>query len=227
MGRSSSKAAESSKPMRVFTVNGMSMTSRNAPRIRSMRSGSRSSPPPAHLRYTIGTGQPSFRSIAATGCCCSSRAVRTSGRNVVADHLRDDGAAGRVLRDGGEDMRIKPRLGQDPEVFGEINGRVAVTADQAHEAPVRHILHRREREDGSVALEQKSEVRRGESVLRRIRSQRSESHDGLRMTQVQPGNQPCVLAIDPCREVASRDRPDSTRDKAPFHNKSGGAGDDL
>ena len=42
------------------------------------------------------------------------------GSNVVADHLRDDWPAGRVWRDGGEDLRIEPRLWQDPEVFGEV-----------------------------------------------------------------------------------------------------------
>jgi hypothetical protein len=81
------------------------------------------------------------------------------GRDIVADHLRDDRAASRVLGDGGEDVRIKPRIGQHPEIFGEINVRVAVTADQAHEAQVRDILHRRERKDGSVAAQQKSEIR--------------------------------------------------------------------
>ena len=75
------------------------------------------------------------------------------GGDVVADHLRDDRPAGRILRDGGEDLRIESRLGQDPEIFGEINVGVSVAADQAHERQVRDILHRREGEDGSVAPE--------------------------------------------------------------------------
>ena len=80
-------------------------------------------------------------------------------RDVVADHLRDDRPAGRVLRDGAQDLRIQPRLRQDAEIFGEINVRVPVAADQAHEAQVRHILHRREREDGLVVMHQRSDVR--------------------------------------------------------------------
>jgi hypothetical protein len=91
-------------------------------------------------------------------------------RDVVADHLRDDRAARRILRDGGEDLRIESRFGQDPEVFGEIKVRVAVAADQAHEAQVRDILHRREREDGSVAAQQVLEFDWG-------------VHDDLRMPQ--------------------------------------------
>ena len=75
------------------------------------------------------------------------------GRDVVTDHLRDDRAARRILRDGGEDLRIEPRIGQDPEVFGEINVRVSVAANQAHEAQIRNILHRREREERLVAAE--------------------------------------------------------------------------
>jgi len=79
------------------------------------------------------------------------------GRDIVADHLGDDRPPGRVLRDGAEDVRIEPRLGQDPAVFSKINVRVSVTADQAHEAQVRHILHRRERKDGLIAAQQVSE----------------------------------------------------------------------
>jgi len=74
--------------------------------------------------------------------------------DVVADHLRDYRPAGRVLRDGAENVRIEPRIGQDPEVFGEVKIGVAVTGDQPHEAQVGNVLHRREREDGRVALEQ-------------------------------------------------------------------------
>lgn len=76
------------------------------------------------------------------------------GRDVVADHLRDERAAGGVLRDGGEDLRIESRVGQNPEVFGEVKVRVSVAADQAHEREVRDILHQREGEDGIVAPQQ-------------------------------------------------------------------------
>ena len=64
--------------MRVLTVNLMETASRKAPRMASTRCGSRNRPPPAHLRYTTGAGQPRFKSTAAIGYCCSSRAVRTS-----------------------------------------------------------------------------------------------------------------------------------------------------
>ena len=43
--------------------------------------------------------------------------------------------------------RIEPRVGQDAEVFREIKVRVPVAADQPHERQIRHVLHRRERED--------------------------------------------------------------------------------
>lgn len=75
-------------------------------------------------------------------------------RDVVADHLRDDRATGRVLRDGGENLRIEARGGQDAEIFGEVNVSVSVAADQAHERQVRDVLHRREREDGILAAQQ-------------------------------------------------------------------------
>jgi hypothetical protein len=38
-----------------------------APRMASILFGSRNKPPPAHLRYTTGAGQPRLRSMAATG----------------------------------------------------------------------------------------------------------------------------------------------------------------
>ncbi len=66
-------------------------------------------------------------------------------RDIVADHLRDDGAASRVLGDGSEDVAIEPRIGQDAKVFGEIDVGIPVAADQAHEAQVGDVLHRRER----------------------------------------------------------------------------------
>src|SRR3954471_24086773 len=83
--------------------------------------------------------------------------------DVVADHLRDHGAAGRVLGYGAEDVRIEPGLRQDAEVFGEIKISVTVTGDQAHETQVGDVLHRREGEDGRVALEQVLKVGRQES----------------------------------------------------------------
>lgn len=80
-------------------------------------------------------------------------------RDIVADHLGDDRPSGRVLRDGAKDLRIEPRLVQDPEVLRKINVRVPVFADQAHEAQVRHILHRRERQDRLGATKQQEEIR--------------------------------------------------------------------
>ena len=50
IGRNSEKTSGESKPMRVFTVNLIFTASRNAPKMASTRSGSRSRPPPAHLR---------------------------------------------------------------------------------------------------------------------------------------------------------------------------------
>src|ERR1043166_9123045 len=41
--------------------------------------------------------------------------------DIIANHLCYDWAAGRVLGDGSEDLRIEPRFGKDPEVFGEID----------------------------------------------------------------------------------------------------------
>ena len=67
--------------------------------------------------------------------------------DVVADHLRDHRAAGRVLRDRGEDVAVEPRIGQDAEVFREIDVGISVAADQPHERQVGDVLHRGERED--------------------------------------------------------------------------------
>lgn len=114
-------------------------------------------------------------------------------RDVVADHLRDDRPAGRVLRDGRKNLRIEPRIGQDPEVFGEINVGVPVTADQPHEAQVRHILHRREREDRLVAAEQLLEFVAHNLINQESRKTRSRSpglqissYCGLRAEQICP-----------------------------------------
>ena len=76
------------------------------------------------------------------------------GRFRGADEGSDDRTAGGILRERGEDLRVEPRVGQDPEVFGKVKVGVPVAADQAHEAQVRNVLHRREREDRLVAAQQ-------------------------------------------------------------------------
>ena len=96
----------------------------------STRFGSRSSPPPAHLRYTTGAGQPRLRSTAATGYCCNSRAVRTSDGMSLPIICA---MTGRPVGFSVMDLRMflsSCEVGVNAEIFGEINVRAAVIPHQ-------------------------------------------------------------------------------------------------
>ena len=75
-----------------------------------MRSGSRSKPPPAHLRYTIGDRAAEVQINRRDWMLLQLVRGAHEGRDVVADHLRDDRPAGWILRDGlSEDLRVESR----------------------------------------------------------------------------------------------------------------------
>jgi WG containing repeat len=82
------------------------------------------------------------------------------GRNVVADHLRDDRLAGGILGDGFDDPFLEVRHGMDAEIFRVIDIRAAVLGHQPPERQVGDVLHRREREDGLRGVEQLLELGR-------------------------------------------------------------------
>ncbi len=81
-------------------------------------------------------------------CCANERG------DVVTDHLRDDGFAGRIFGDGLKYPFLRARIAMDPEVFRPINIRPAVARDDAHELQRRHVLHRCERKHRRAGAEQ-------------------------------------------------------------------------
>ena len=72
------------------------------------------------------------------------------GGDVIADHLRDDGAARGITDDRVEDRLVESRGRVDSEILGVVQVRAAVAGHQFPEGPVGHILHRRERKHGGA-----------------------------------------------------------------------------
>ena len=81
--------------------------------------------------------------------------------NVVADHLRDGGAARGILRDRFEDRLVEPRGRIDPEVFRVVEIRAPIPGHQPPERQVGHILHRCQRQHGGGRGQQCVEIRAG------------------------------------------------------------------
>ena len=76
-----SKCSSPSKPMRIFTVKRPLIAARKQPRMPSIFAGSRSSPPPTFFLYTLGAGQPMFKSMPATGSCSVSISCTVRSRS--------------------------------------------------------------------------------------------------------------------------------------------------
>src|SRR5207247_1346808 len=66
--------------------------------------------------------------------------------DIVADQLRYRWTARRIFRDRAQDWLLQVRSRMHPEIFREINIRPAVPAHQTPERQIRHILHRRQRQ---------------------------------------------------------------------------------
>jgi hypothetical protein len=148
MGRSSSKTAGESNPMRVLTVKLMLTASRSAPRIESMRCGS----------IHDGGGAAEIQVHRDNGVVLKLLRRADERRDVIADHLRDDGPAGGVLGDGTEDVLLDVRGRMNAKVFRVVNVRATVGRHQFPKRQVRHVLHRREGEQRLGTAQQGGEL---------------------------------------------------------------------
>jgi len=79
--------------------------------------------------------------------------------DAIADHLRDDGAAGGIASDGREDVGFEMRIGADAEILGPVDVGAAVGRHELPEGEVRDVLHGGESEDGLGAGEKGMEGR--------------------------------------------------------------------
>ena len=71
-------------------------------------------------------------------------------RDVVADHLRDDGTTSGVPGDGFEDRFVQSRGRIDPEIFRIVEIRPTIACHEPPERQVRDILHRCQGQNGSA-----------------------------------------------------------------------------
>ena len=77
-------------------------------------------------------------------------------RQITADHLGENGFPGAVFRDRAENIRMRNRIGMDPEILGHKPIRRATPGDDPHEWQVRDILHRRKHKRRTVIGKQVS-----------------------------------------------------------------------
>ncbi len=151
----------SSKPSRIFTVNGPGVAAREQAQYSVHTAEVAQQSAADVLLVHLGGGTAEIQVDAGDRVAVQFRDRPGEVVQILADQLGEDRAAGGVLVDAPQDVALGPGLGVHPEELGEeIVGR-AVMGDHPHEREVGHVLHRRQRGEGLAGEERRWKRRHG------------------------------------------------------------------